>query len=66
MGNLNCKPTHLLTQSTKPNIMMLSALGFYAVKFCDKYPQEWTKQALFTLEDATAAYMVQVIAESDM
>jgi len=40
--------------------------GIFADEFCDKNPREWTKQALTTLEDATEAYMVEVIAESDM
>jgi len=34
--------------------------------FCDKHPQEGTKQASTTVEDATEAYIVEVIAESDM
>ena len=32
----------------------------------DMNPREWTKQALTTLEDATEAYMVEVIAEPNM
>ena len=35
-------------------------------KVSDKNPREWTKQALTTLEDAPGAYMVEVLAESDM
>jgi hypothetical protein len=33
-------------------------------KFHDKHPQEWTKQALITLEEAAEAYMVVVLADS--
>jgi len=33
-------------------------------EFRDKGPQEWTNQALNTLEKATELYMVEVIAES--
>jgi len=32
----------------------------------DTQPQEWTKLASSTFEDATEVYMVEVIAESDM
>jgi len=35
-------------------------------KVSDKNPQEWTKQALTTLEDATEMKMVEVIVESDL
>jgi len=31
--------------------------------FPDKYPHEWTKQALISLADATDEYMVEVTAE---
>jgi len=37
--------------------------GIFADEFPDKYPREWTKQALITLEEATEAYMVEVLAE---
>jgi len=37
--------------------------GIFVEGFCDKGPQEWTKQALKTLEEATESYMVEVIAE---
>jgi len=37
--------------------------GTCADEFPDKRPREWTKQALFTLEEATEAYMVEVTAE---
>jgi hypothetical protein len=37
--------------------------GTFVDEFPDKCPREWTKQALITLEDATEAYMVEVIAE---
>ena len=40
--------------------------GIFAEEFIDKNPREWTKQALTTLEDATEAYMVEVMAESNM
>jgi Fe-S oxidoreductase len=36
----------------------------FADKFRDKRPQEWTKQALKTLEEATESYMVEVIPGS--
>jgi len=35
-------------------------------EFRDKNPPQWGWQALTSLEDATEAYMVEVIAESDM
>ena len=38
--------------------------GIFADEFRDNGPQEWTKQALKTLEEATESYMVEVIAES--
>ena len=38
--------------------------GIFADEFPEKHPREWTKQALFTLEEATEAYMVEVIAVS--
>jgi histone H3/H4 len=38
--------------------------GIFADKFHHKGPQEWTKQALKTLEEATEAYMVEVIDEA--
>jgi len=34
-------------------------------EFHDKHPGEWTKKGSITLQEATEAYMVQVIAESD-
>jgi len=34
--------------------------------FGDKNPRGWTKPALTTLQDATEAYMVEVMAESNM
>jgi hypothetical protein len=37
--------------------------GIFADEFPDKHPHEWTKQALFTLVEATEAYMVEVTAE---
>jgi len=66
MGNLHSQPGHPSAQSAKLNIMTLSALGFFADKFFDKQPREWTKQALTTCKDAKEAYMVDAIAESDM
>ena len=38
----------------------------FADDFSNKHPREWTKHALSALEDATQAYIVEVIAESDM
>jgi len=38
--------------------------GISVYEFPDKHPCEWTKQALITIEKATEAYMVDVIAES--
>jgi len=40
--------------------------GIFADEFSDKNPQEWIKQALTTLEDSTEAYMVEVMAISNM
>jgi len=40
--------------------------GIFADEFSNKNPRERTKQALPTLEDAMEAYMVEVLAESDM
>jgi hypothetical protein len=36
--------------------------GIFADEFPDKHPHQWTKHALITLEEATEAYMVEVIA----
>jgi hypothetical protein len=36
----------------------------FADEFGDKRLREWTKQALITLEEATEAYMVELIAKS--
>jgi len=33
-------------------------------KFSERHPREWTKQAIFTLGEATEAYMVEVLAAS--
>jgi len=38
--------------------------GIFAEQFRDKHSWGWTKQALITLEEATEAYMVEVIAAS--
>jgi len=38
--------------------------GIFADEFGDKRPREWTKKALNTQEEATEAYMVEVIADS--
>ena len=38
--------------------------GTFADEFRDMHPREWTKQSLITFEEATEAYMVEVIAES--
>ena len=38
--------------------------GIFADKFGDKHPQEWTKQALNSLEGATELYMVEVTSDS--
>ena len=40
--------------------------GTVAHEFGDKHPWEWTKKDSTTLEDATEAYMVEVIAECDI
>jgi len=40
--------------------------GIFVDEFRDENPRECTKQALTMLEDATDAYMVEVIAESNM
>jgi len=40
--------------------------GIFTDEFLYENPREWTEQALITLEHATEAYMVEVIAESDM
>jgi len=40
--------------------------GIFADGFRDKCPQEWTKQASKTLEEATESYMVEVIAEASI
>jgi len=40
--------------------------GIFADKFRDKRPQEWTQQALQTLEEATGLYLVDVIAKSHL
>jgi len=37
--------------------------GNFADEFGDKQPWEWKKQALNTIEEATEAYGVEVIAE---
>jgi len=34
----------------------------FANKFPDKHPREWMKQALIAVEEATEAYMVEVMA----
>jgi len=39
--------------------------GMFSHNFSDKNPREWTKEALTTLDCAPAAYMVEVLAESD-
>jgi len=38
--------------------------GIFRGECPNKYPCEWTKDVLITLDEATEAYMVQVIAES--
>jgi hypothetical protein len=38
--------------------------GICMDEFPEKHPQEWTKQAVITIGDATEAYMVEVIAAS--
>ena len=40
--------------------------GIFADEFSDKNPREWTKHVSTKLQDATEAYMVEVIAESNM
>ena len=44
----------------------VGSLGIFADEFSDKNPREWTKQALTIFQDATEAYMVEVLAESNM
>jgi len=44
----------------------VACYGIFADKFSDKNPRKWTKQDLTTVEDATEAYMVEVMAESYM
>jgi len=39
--------------------------GIFADKSSYKNPREWTKQPLTTSDDATEAYIVEGIAESD-
>jgi hypothetical protein len=34
--------------------------GVFANEFSDKPPQEWTRGALYTLEEATEEYMIEV------
>jgi len=38
--------------------------GIFADELRDKHPREWTKQAFISFQEATEAYMVEVIAES--
>jgi hypothetical protein len=38
--------------------------GIFADEFRDLHPQVWTKQALINLEEATEAYLVEVLAKS--
>jgi len=38
--------------------------GIFTEDFRDQHPQDWTKMALNTLEEAKEAYMVEVIADS--
>jgi len=40
--------------------------GIFGDKFITKNPREWTTQASTTLEDATEASMVEVLAKTDM
>jgi len=40
--------------------------GILPDEFSDKNSQEWPKQTLITLVDATDTYMVEVIAKSNM
>ena len=42
----------------------VASSGIFADEFRDKHLWEWTTQALITLEEATEAYMVEVIATS--
>jgi len=41
------------------------SLGMFGDKSCDQAPLEWMNQALITREEATKAYMMELIAESD-
>jgi len=38
--------------------------GMFPAEICDMHPQEWTKQALQTSEDAVELCLVEVIPES--
>jgi len=40
------------------------SFAIFSDKFPDKHPHEWTKGGLITLEEATEAYIVEVIAVS--
>jgi len=40
--------------------------GMLVDDFSDKNPRDWTKQALTTLRAATEAYMLEVIAKSNV
>jgi len=40
--------------------------GILEDEFSDKNPREWTKEAVATLQDATEAYMVEVMAKCNM
>jgi len=44
----------------------VASSSIFADEFCEKNPWEWAKQAWSFSEDATEAYMVEVIAESNM
>ena len=66
----NGKPP-LLTKSFVRSVQQIErqdvvSSGIFPHEFSDKNPEQWTKQTLTTLEDAMQAYMVEVLAESDM
>jgi hypothetical protein len=52
--------------STVPNIEHHNVVcsGISPDEFRTKHPREWTEQAVITLEEATEAYTIEVIAAS--
>lgn len=64
MGTLHGQQSHLPVWSATLNIMQLMQSRIFAKKFRNKHPQESTKQALNSLEEATEANMVDVLPET--